>query len=67
MVKIIKTQAATITLDEVNASAPVVIETQAGNRITITAQGVTVESASGARIELSGPKVSVNSGALEVM
>lgn len=67
MIKIIKTQAATITLDEVNASAPVVIETQAGDRITITAQGVTVESASGAKVELSGPKVSVNSGALEVM
>lgn len=66
-IKIIKTQAATITLDEVNAAAPVVIETPGGNRITITAQGITLESASGAKVELSGPKVSVNSGALEVL
>ncbi|MFO1139877.1 MAG: phage baseplate assembly protein V [Paracoccus sp. (in: a-proteobacteria)] len=65
-VKIIKTQAATITLDEINPASPVVIETAAGNRITITAQGITLESAGGARVELSGPQVSVNSGALEV-
>ncbi|MFC3571253.1 phage baseplate assembly protein V [Paracoccus sp. TOH] len=66
MVKIIKTQAATITLDEVNSSAPLVIETPSGNRITITAQGITLESSGGAKVELSGPKVTVNSGALEV-
>ena len=65
-VKIIKTQAATITLDEVNAASPVVIETPSGNRITITAQGITLESASGAKVELSGPQVSINNGALEV-
>lgn len=65
--KILKTGAATITFDEVNASAPLKIETKAGDCITITANGVTIESASGAKIELSGPKVSVNNGALEVI
>ncbi len=65
--KMLKTQAATITLDELNPSAPLVIETTAGNRITITATGVKLESASGASVELSGPKVSVNNGALEVL
>lgn len=64
---IIKTDAATITLDQINPAAPVVIETPAGNRITITAQGITLESSTGAKVELSGPKVSVNSGALEVI
>ena len=66
-IKIIKTQAATITLDEVNPASPVVIETPSGNRITISAQGITLESASGAKVELSGPQVSVNNGALEVV
>ncbi|MGV8986152.1 MAG: phage baseplate assembly protein V [Cypionkella sp.] len=64
--KILKTPVATITLDEVNAAAPVVIETLSGNRITITAQGITLESSAGAKVELSGPQVSVNNGALEV-
>lgn len=66
-IKIIKTQAATITLDEVNAASPVLIETPSGNRITITAQGITLESSGGAKIELSGPQVNINSGALEVL
>ena len=65
--KLLKTRAATITLDELNPSAPLVIETSAGNRITITATGVTLESTSGAVVELSGPKVSINNGALEVL
>jgi len=65
--KLLKTRAATITLDELNPSAPVVIETASGNRITITESGLRLESASGAVIELSGPKVSINNGALEVL
>ena len=65
--KIIKTPAATVTLDEVNPAAPVVIENTGGNKITITASGVTIETSGGGKIELSGPQVSVNSGALEVV
>ena len=67
LTKMIKTPVATLTLDEMNPSAPVVIETTTGNRITITAQGITLEGATGAKIEMSGPQVSVNSGALEVI
>ncbi len=65
--KVIKTPAATVTLDELNPAAPVVIETTAGNKITITAQGMTLESSAGGKVEISGPKVDVNSGALEVI
>lgn len=65
--KIIKTPAATITLDEINVAAPVLIETPAGNKITITATGVTIETSSGAKVEMAGPKVTVNNGALEVI
>lgn len=64
--KMLKTPAATVTLDEVNPAAPVVIETKSGNRITITAQGITLESSAGAKIELTGLQVNVNNGALEV-
>ena len=49
-----------------NAASPVVIETPSGNRITITAQGITLESAAGAKVELTGPQVKINNGALEV-
>ena len=65
--KLIKTPAGTLALDEINQAAPVVIETVAGNRITITATGVTIEGSAGGKIEISGPKVTVNSGALEVI
>jgi hypothetical protein len=65
--KVLKTPVATVTLDEVNAVAPVVIETLAGDRITITATGITLETSAGGKIEMTGPKVTVNSGALEVI
>lgn len=65
--KILKTPVATVTLDEVNPSAPVVIETLAGDRITITATGITLETSAGGKVEMAGPKVTVNSGALEVI
>lgn len=65
--KVLKTPAATVTLDEINPAAPVVIETVAGNKITITATGITLETSAGGKIEMAGPKVSVNSGALEVI
>ena len=43
------------------------ISTIAGDKIVFTAAGVTIETSGGAKIELTGPQVSVNSGALEVI
>lgn len=65
--RLLKTPTATVTMDELNPAAPVVIETVAGNRVTITATGITLETSGGARIEMTGPQVNVNSGALEVI
>lgn len=65
--KLIKTPVATITIDELNAAAPLSIQTIAGDSVTITASGVTVQAVGGAKVELTGPQVSVNSGALEVV
>ncbi|MEM9318240.1 MAG: phage baseplate assembly protein V [Pseudomonadota bacterium] len=67
LTKLIKTPVATITLDETRPDAPVVVETEAGNKITITAQGLTLETSGGAKVEMTGPQVNVNSGALEIM
>lgn len=64
--KILKTAAATITLDDTPGSAGVRVETDAGMKITIDTNGITIDDGQGARIELSGPKASVNGGALEV-
>lgn len=66
LTKLIKTPVATIKLDETRPDAPVVIETEVGNKITITAQGLTLETSGGAKIEMTGPQVSINSGALEI-
>ena len=65
--KMIKTPAGTITFDEVNPQAPVLIETPNGHRVSFTAQGVVVEASAGAKVELDGPKVTINGGALEVV
>lgn len=65
--KLIKTPVASLTLDEVNPAAPVVLQTVSGNRITITATGVTIETSGGGKIEMTGPQINVNNGALEVI
>ena len=67
LTRLIKTPAATMTFDEANPAAPLVLETVAGNKVTITATGVTIETSGGGKIEMVGPKVTVNSGALEVI
>ncbi|MCR9088144.1 MAG: phage baseplate assembly protein V [Rhodobacteraceae bacterium] len=64
--KLLVTSVATLTFDDANPAAPVVIETPSG-RIVITQSGITLEASTGASVELSGPKVSINNGALEVI
>ena len=64
--KVLKTPAGTVTLNEI-APTPLVIETPDGTRISIGPTGITLETAAGATVELAGPRVSVNGGALEVI
>lgn len=64
--KSLVTQVASLTLDDLNAAQPVVLETPTA-RVIITQSGITLESVGGARIELNGPSTSVNNGALEVI
>jgi len=65
--KLIKTPAGEVVIDELNPAEPIAVTTPSGNRVVFTAAGVTIETAGGAKIELAGPQVSINSGALEVI
>jgi uncharacterized protein involved in type VI secretion and phage assembly len=64
--KMLKTDSATLTLEDNESAAKVVLETTAGMKITLESGGITIDDGQGAKVELRGTKVSVNSGALEV-
>lgn len=66
-IKMLKTATATITLNDLPGAGGITIETTTGMKIAITAMGVEITNGQGATIALSGPQVSVNNGALEVI
>jgi len=63
--KVIKTEAGTITLDD--GSGQLVIETAAGMKISISSSGIEIDDGQRGCIKLSGPSVSINDDALEVI
>jgi uncharacterized protein involved in type VI secretion and phage assembly len=65
--KVLKTASATITLDDTPGAGGITIETQTGMKITLTTTGIEITNGQGASIKMTGPQVSINSGALEVM
>jgi uncharacterized protein involved in type VI secretion and phage assembly len=64
--KVLKTDAGTITLDDTPGAGGITIETAIGMRIKISVQGIEITNGQNGTIELTGPQVSVNNGALEV-
>lgn len=64
--KVLKTDTATITLNDTPGAGGVTIETTAGMKIKIDTTGIEITNGTGASVKLQGPQVSVNSGALEV-
>lgn len=64
--KVIKTDSATITLNDLPGAGGVTIEMTNGMKISMTLTGIEINDGQGATIKLSGPQVSVNNGALEV-
>jgi uncharacterized protein involved in type VI secretion and phage assembly len=64
--KVLKTDSATITLDDTPGSGGVTIETKAGMKIVINSQGIEINDGKSGSVKLTGPKVSINDGALEV-
>ena len=57
----------TITLDDTPGVGGITLETATGQKISLSALGIEIDNGMGAKIELTGPQVSVNSGALDVI
>jgi uncharacterized protein involved in type VI secretion and phage assembly len=65
--KVLKTDTATITINDLPGAGGITIETQTGMKIKIDTTGIEIDNGMGASIKLTGPQVSINSGALEVI
>jgi uncharacterized protein involved in type VI secretion and phage assembly len=65
-IKVLKTDTATFTLDDTPGVGGVTIETTAGMKIVMNAQGIEISNGQGATVKLQGPKTAVNGAALEV-
>jgi len=66
--KVLKTEVATITLNDSSSEGGITIETNKGAKmkIALTKDGIEINNGQGASIKLTGPKVSINGNALEV-
>lgn len=64
--KVLKTDAGTITMNDLPGIGGITIETTAGMKVVINALGIEINNGQGGSIKLMGPLVSVNSGRLEV-
>ena len=65
---IIKTEGGTtVILDDTPGIGGITLETSGGQKIVMNAMGIQIDNGMGGKIELTGPQVSVNSGALEVI
>lgn len=64
--KVLKTDTATITLDDTPGAGGVTIETTAGMKIKIDMSGIEINNGLNATVKLQGPKVSINGNAFEV-
>ena len=57
----------TVLIDDTPGIGGITLETSSGQKIALTALGIEIDNGQGAVIKLSGPQVSVNNGALDVM
>lgn len=64
--KVLKTDTATITIDDTPGAGGVTIETQAGLKIKMDTTGIEITNGQNATVKLQGPKVSINGNAFEV-
>ena len=65
--KVLKTDAGTITINDLPGVGGITIETSAGMKIVINMQGIEINDGIGGSIKLTGPQISINDGALEVI
>jgi uncharacterized protein involved in type VI secretion and phage assembly len=66
-IAILKTQTATISIDDKPGANSLTIETITGMKLVFDNAGITIDNGQGGTITLSGPQVSLNNGALEVI
>ena len=65
---LLKTEGGTsIILDDTPGIGGITLETSGGQKITLSPTSVEIDNGMGAKITLQGPKVDVNSGALEIL
>jgi len=64
--KVLKTDSATITLNDLPGAGGITIETSAGMKIVLNSTGIEINNGMGGSIKVEGPKVSINGAALEV-
>jgi hypothetical protein len=65
--KVIKTDGVTITINDLPGVGGIKIETTLGAKIELGPTGITIDNGMGGSISMTGPQVSVNNGALEVV
>jgi hypothetical protein len=65
--KVIKTDAATITLNDLPGVGGITIETTTGMKIVFSVTGIEINNGMGGSIKMTGPQISINDGALEVI
>ena len=64
----IKTEAGhTVLIDDTPGIGGITLETASGQKVVLNALGVEITNGMGASIKLTGPQVSINGGALEVV
>jgi hypothetical protein len=66
-VKMIKTDTGTIKISDIPVTGGISIETITGMKIEITMMGIEINNGMGGSIKMTGPQVSINGSALEVI
>lgn len=56
-----------VTLDDTPGVGGITLETSGGQKIVLSATGVEIDNGMGAKIQMTGPQVSVNNGALDII
>ena len=56
-----------ILIDDTPGIGGITLQTSGGQKITLTALGIEIDDGLGAKIKMTGPQVSINDGALDVI
>lgn len=64
--KVLKTDTATITVNDLEGIGGVTIELASGASISMTPMGITIDTGTGATISMTGAQTSINNGALDI-